>query len=601
MHFVKRLPFVYQIAILILAYLITGEIGQMLAIPPGAVTAVWPPSGVALAFILLLGYRLWPGIWFGSFTLNLTGFFTFDEALPAIAVSFFIACGAVLEAVIGAYFLKKMTHGINPIKNPRSTFIFIIFSALVACIINATIGTFCMVLLGFLPQEDFWITWVTWWLGDSAGVITITPTLIIMVASSKQDFTPKKIIEVFILILLIDAMSFWLISQYNQLIFLMIPFVIWAVFRLGSLWSFLISLMISFVAITFIIEGYPLFGGDTAHQSSLNFQIFIAVVFIINLFLSSLLNERKKAFEALKRANNYLEAKVKQRTQALSQTLENLKRKEAQLLQAEKMSSLGIVTAGIAHEINNPINFIHSCLHSLNRDFQDITKVLKKYLGLIPENSLVVLKEIDILKEELQFNSLIDEIPQLIATIKNGSERIAAIVNDLRTFSRLDESERKLANVEEGLDATVRLLVGDQTSKIIIIREYGNIPLIDCFPGKLNQAFLAILLNAFDAVKDSTDPTITITTKQNDEDHVTISISDNGNGMTTNVQEHAFEPFFTTKDVGKGVGLGLTIAYGIIEEHTGKISIESEVGKGSKLIIILPIKLLSHLWVQSTK
>jgi signal transduction histidine kinase len=344
------------------------------------------------------------------------------------------------------------------------------------------------------------------------------------------------------------------------------------------------------VAISYILQGVYLFGGTSVNQSTLLLQSFIAVVFVIVLFLSSLLNERKMAHNSLQKAKNELEMKVKERTKALSQTLKDLKHKEAQLLQTEKMSSLGVLTAGIAHQINNPLNFVLTSIYPLVRDFQDVLRILKKYLELNPEKSFKKdLEEIHSLKEELQLESALREIPQLLLVIKNGAERTAEIVKDFRLFSRLDESEKKQANVEEGLDATLALLIGQRKIKAAIKKEYGKIRPIDCFPGELNQLFLIILSNALDAVEDCAHPEIIISTWQPNEKQVEISIKDNGKGMPQDIVKQVFDPFFTTKDVGKGVGLGLTIAYRIIKEHRGIIDIESEVGKGSKFTIILPV------------
>ncbi|MBA3238982.1 MAG: MASE1 domain-containing protein [Parachlamydiaceae bacterium] len=588
---VKKLPLIFQIVILTIVYLISSKIGQMLAIPPGLVTALWPPSGIALASLLLLGDRVWPAIWLGSFIGNFMILFPSANFSPTFEAGFVIACGSTLEGLVGAYGFNRIIGGNNPIQNTYSVFIFIFFSALLASLISSTIGSTSLLVSGFVLPNDYWTTWLTWWLGDSVGIITVTPTIVAMALCSQEDLAPKKILEFVILMIPLSLISFWLIANYNQLAFMLIPFVLWAIFRLGSLWSPLISLFISSVAISYIFKGIYLFGGTSVNQSTLLLQSFIAVVFVIDMFLSSLLNERKRAHDALQKSKTELEMKVDERTKALSHTLRDLKNKEAQLLQTEKMSSLKILTAGIAHQINNPLNFVLTSIYPLVRNYHDVLSVLKKYLEINPDNKTIKkdLEEINSLKVKLQLDTAIKEIPQLLLVIKNGAERTAEIVKDFRMFSRLDESEKKQANVEEGLDATLALLTCHYETKAAIKKEYGKIRLIDCFPGELNQVFLIILSNAFDAVKDCAHAEITITTWEPNEKQVGISIQDNGQGMTSEIKKQVFDPFFTTKDIGKGVGLGLTIADRIIKEHGGIIDIESEVGKGSKFTIMLPI------------
>lgn len=304
----------------------------------------------------------------------------------------------------------------------------------------------------------------------------------------------------------------------------------------------------------------------------------------------------------IREQNVFLEAKVKERTTELEASnkdlqvaLNNLKQTQSQLVNSEKMASLGQLTAGIAHEINNPINFVLSNITPLKRDIEDILSVLNKYADITSDIQLAEkLKEIDKLKKDLDVNFLIEEINLLLKGIEEGAFRTSEIIKGLKIFSRIDEAEFKKANVNEGLDSTLILLNNRvKDDKIQVIKEYGALPDIECFPGKLNQVFMNILTNSIQALnmnENGAPKTIHIRTKEDKQGHVIISIRDSGPGMPEPVKAKIFEPFFTTKEVGVGTGLGLSIVYSIIASHKGDIRVESEPGKGAEFIITLPEK-----------
>jgi len=271
----------------------------------------------------------------------------------------------------------------------------------------------------------------------------------------------------------------------------------------------------------------------------------------------------------------------------LQKILENLKQAQSQLVQSEKMASLGQLVAGIAHEINNPVNFISAGVDSLSTNLEEIRQVLDIYHKITADNVEDKLKEIEELKAKVEYKEAIREINKLIESIKNGTNRTTEIVKGLRTFSRLDEDILKIADIHEGLDSTLILLHNKYKNRIEIVKKYGNIPLIECYPGQLNQVFMNILSNAVDAIDDK--GTITISTSISDR-FIKVSIKDTGQGIPENIKEKIFDPFFTTKGVGKGTGLGLSITQSIIEKHKGSISIKSEDGKGTEFIILLPVK-----------
>ncbi len=314
------------------------------------------------------------------------------------------------------------------------------------------------------------------------------------------------------------------------------------------------------------------------------------------------ITQRKEGERIQKRYKETLEKEVSNKTQQLKQqnevlgkALERLKNTQVQLVNAEKMASLGQLTAGIAHEINNPINFVSGNVHPLKMDFQDLKKILHKFHQISnAKDKLAALKVFEKEASELDIDYLFEEMEALIDGIEEGAKRTKDIVTGLRNFSRLDEDIVKSTNVHQGLDATLVILKNERKKGEIKIEKCYDISIgeIECYPGKLNQVFMNLLSNAIHAIQGK--GTVTITTS-NGKEHVRISIKDDGMGMSKAIQEKIFEPFFTTKEVGEGTGLGLSITYGIIEQHYGKIIVNSEQGKGSELVVILPKVMPKHL------
>lgn len=301
----------------------------------------------------------------------------------------------------------------------------------------------------------------------------------------------------------------------------------------------------------------------------------------------------------VKEQNLVLEAKVDERTQALQAanheleaTLNDLKNTQTQLVNAEKMASLGQLTAGIAHEINNPINFVTSNIIPLRRDLQDLMSLLNKYDSLHDnvterEQTLVEVKK---LQRSLDYDFLKEEIGILLNGMEEGAKRTAEIVKGLRIFSRLDESDLKKVNINEGIDSTLILLNSSMGGKIDLVRDFDDDAFLECYPGKLNQVIMNITNNAIQALQENAQHkrgVITIKTRAL-VDSVMITISDNGPGMPEEIRSKIFEPFFTTKPVGQGTGLGLSIVYSIIESHKGKIEVLSTPGEGTQFQIELP-------------
>ncbi|MDH4090804.1 MAG: HAMP domain-containing histidine kinase [Cyclobacteriaceae bacterium] len=291
-----------------------------------------------------------------------------------------------------------------------------------------------------------------------------------------------------------------------------------------------------------------------------------------------------KAREELRHANLSLAST----NDALHATVADLQAAQEQLVQAEKMASLGQLTAGIAHEINNPINFVTANIQPLKDDLDDILKIIGSYEKVVREKGMEKeFLEVEQFKQDAQIDFTMREVNDLLKGIEDGAMRTSEIVKGLRNFSRLDQNVFLKANLNESLESTLTLLHSSFKNRIQIVKDFGKIEEVECFPGKINQVFMNILSNAIQAIPG--EGTVFIRTRQ-EGNLVKVSIKDTGAGMSEVVRKKIFDPFFTTKDVGKGTGLGLSISFGIIQKHHGEIEVFSNPGEGTEFVISLPVK-----------
>lgn len=278
---------------------------------------------------------------------------------------------------------------------------------------------------------------------------------------------------------------------------------------------------------------------------------------------------------------------IEEKNNESNKLLTELRETQTQLVQSEKMASLGQLTAGVAHEINNPINFVSANIKPLKEDLNDILECIGQYEKVIEENKLEkYFSELEKFKKNKDIFFSMQEIQELLKGIEEGASRTTEIVKGLRNFSRLDQNIIKKANMNEGIESTLTLLHSVYKDRIEIEKDLREIQEVECLPGQINQVLMNILSNAIQAIHDKGE--IFIKTWE-EEPMVKISIRDTGSGMSEVTKQKIFDPFFTTKEVGKGTGLGLSISYGIIEKHKGKIEVNSEPGKGTEFIISLPI------------
>jgi two-component system NtrC family sensor kinase len=302
----------------------------------------------------------------------------------------------------------------------------------------------------------------------------------------------------------------------------------------------------------------------------------------------------------IREQNIELEIQVDKRTMelqntnhTLSFTLKELKEAQSQLVDAEKMAGLGQLTAGIAHEINNPINFVTSNIKPLQLDINDLYDVIQKYEELDPEQDIQQqLAAVNSFKKQIDLDFIKTEINSLLSGIGEGAKRTAEIIRSLKNFSRLDENDTKPVDLNEGLESTLVLLRSTVPDYVKIIKDLPQIPLVECLPGKINQVFMNLITNAIQAIKikqDRNQEEFLYIRTWTEDNMVKISIKDTGPGMTDEIKQKIFEPFFTTKEVGEGTGLGLSIVFSIIEKHKGHIDVMTKVNQGTEFIITLPV------------
>lgn len=331
----------------------------------------------------------------------------------------------------------------------------------------------------------------------------------------------------------------------------------------------------------------------------------LALAARINTYRKEKEEARKKEIDALKRNEELilkqretLEQKVQERTNALrtsndelKEALISIKKAQQKLIESEKMASLGQLTAGVAHEINNPINFVSANITPLKRGLDEVKELIKSYQLLNKENYDTQIEAIKALEDEIDYSYLENELTEIIEGIQVGAKRTSDIVKSLKHFARADQDQKTMANVNECITSTLKI-VTNKLGEIQLRKNLDQLPEINCYPGKLNQILLNLFVNAIDAIDaqsfTESEGILEISSKRIEKE-IIITVKDNGVGIPEEAQQKLFDPFYTTKDVGKGTGLGLSLVYSFVELHNGSISFDTVEGKGTTFTVKLPI------------
>ncbi|MCU0567404.1 MAG: MASE1 domain-containing protein [Oculatellaceae cyanobacterium Prado106] len=567
------------------------------------VTPVWLPSGVALGAVLLLGWRVLPGVALGFGVLDITWY-------KSLVIGGLVSLGETSETVLASYLIHRFIRTEQIFSQVQST-IFFILTALIAPIFNTTFGTTVLYFAQKIQLTEFMMVWRIWWTADTVGILLFTPFLKTWLRQIPNFKLSSRLrwVEFVTYLATLVLVDHWVFVDGTPLEYMFLPLMLWSAFRFGQHCTTLSLAVVSITSLVATARSAGPFADSTQNNNLLLLQSFVAVIAVTALLLTAILSEQRTAQASLKQSNEMLEDRVEERTAALTQTLSELRRTQGQLVQTEKMSSLGQLVAGVAHEINNPVNFIHGNLNPAQEYATDLLRILHLYQAEYPNPSAKIQEEL----EEVDLKFLEEDLSKLLRSMKVGSERIRDIVKSLRTFSRLDEAELKAVDMHEGVESTLMILQNRLKMKpnfpgIQVVKEYGELPLVECFSGELNQVLMNILANAIDAVEDRYKaslkdskaiadesyppyvPSITIRTSCPESGWVAIAIQDNGIGMSESILAKLFDPFYTTKAVGVGTGLGLSISYQIVTQtHQGKLYCRSKLGEGSEFFIEIPV------------
>lgn len=554
---------------------------------------LWLASGVGLAFVLLGSYKYLPALFLGALLGDLF-------AGAAVAISVLDAVAHVAAIYLGVWVLKRRDD-FDPKLLKLLDFAHILLLALWVGLVSASSSTIQAALFPTLLDPHNFNQNLS---GQLLGIVIIMPLVLVWQSVPYGWPSPKKGLEagaiIFLSFLVGQVVFFdWFQDSLGQVArgYWMYLLITWAATRLGLHGTVTILTISAVQGLLGALMNVGFFANDIEKTHLANYFFYILILATVGMALATYLIERSRSLLELKQYRDHLERTVASRTEDLAQQLNKmqalnhqLNQTQSQLLQSEKMASLGQLAAGVAHEINNPVGFISSNLGTLKRYVDDLFALLSAYeatasrLGSPEEQA-----QLAALKKEKELDYIETDIVDLLNESASGLDRVKKIVLDLKGFSHINQNVFEMGDIHECLDSTLNIVWHELKYKCKVAKHYdANLPKIKCIPSQLSQVFMNLLVNAAQAIE--TQGEIEITTNFLAPDTVQIMIRDTGSGISPEHLKSIFDPFFTTKPVGKGTGLGLSLAYGIVSSHHGSIDVESTVGKGTLFTLMLPVE-----------
>ena len=557
-----------SIGALALIYFFAGKFGLRLAFLHPSATAVWPPTGIALAALLIFGFHLWPGITIGALALNLATAGTF-------ATSAGIAVGNTLEAVLGAWLVLRFASGRDAFSRAGAIFKYVLLAGLISTAVSATFGVTSLYRAGFAIKEDWLAIWLTWWLGDMTSNLVIAPLLFVWSANPRPELNPKQKLEACASILLSFCAAVVVfggsIAFFNvyRLSFLCIPPVLWAAYRFGRHGAVTTVFLVSATAIWGTLSGFGPFASAQPNESLVLLQGFMGTIALTAAVLAAVTAERRQTEAALRiseqelhRLNRELEGRVQERTASLEKAhtellrdIEERERLQAQLRQQERLSALGLATAKVVHEIANPLNSIALAAELLARRLEQSPT------------------DIDA------------EASDLTMALRREISRLGSLLEDIRSFSMPNTKvmDMELTDVSALADELLeRERAAYERRGIVIKKDFpSGLPRVMADNKKMTQVLLNLCKNAVEAMAEG--GTLTVRAYRSG-DGLCIEVADTGTGIPHDLD--VFEPLMTTKP--SGMGVGLPIVAQIVGAHGGNITYQSQMDKGTVFRILLP-------------
>jgi len=576
------------------SYYFAAQLSLSLALPnsPG-ITPIWLPAPIAWFVCYLGGFYLMPGIWLGNLCMNLPLLLKntpLEWAIVLSGIKAMIACGT---AIFGTLLLRRFLIG-RIFDRTYNVMVFAVIGLMISAL-TPTLSLTLFGLAGVIPWSLYGEIWITWWTGDAVSVLIWMPMLVCWRRFSWRSIRCDRVLDGVLLLVGLALISWITASSDYPIEYLMIPGLLWAALRLGNCGATLGIVLVTGMAVLTTANGRGPFLRSSLNDSLILLQTFMGTVTVTTLLMLGVLAEKQKIQSNLIWANEQLEDRVRDRTETLERTLKDLQITQSQLIQTEKMRSLGQLVAGLAHEINNPVSFIYGNISHAQTYLNHLFEILSAYQHHHPQTNIAL----ETLLEERELNYIREDFPKVLTSMQTGAERIRQLILTLRNFSRLDEGGLKSVDLHDGIDSTL-LVLQHRLNKmslgfpIAVVKQYGNLPRVECYADEINQVLMHLLNNAIDALEahSSLQPTLRIETLSVPESgQVELSIWNDGQTIPDPVRSRMFDPFFTTKPIGQGTGLGLSISLRIIEEkHGGTLKFRSEDGYGTQFLIRIPIR-----------